>query len=293
VAKPKTVWLLGAQSFTGKYLYHALIQQGYDVDTSRVDITNYQQVESAVLSLKPDYIINLAAISFVPDGSNESIYGVNTFGPENILKACLKLTIPPQKIILASSANIYGQQQQESITEACIAKPINHYGCSKWAMEQIVHTYQDRLPILITRPFNYTGHGQDAKFLVPKIVQHFHERADKIELGNIDIWRDFSDVRWVADVYVALLEMESTITQPINLCSSQLTSIRDIIEHLTLLSGHHIEIEVNPEFVRSTDIARQMGCNNYLFECLPQLTPSIDFKHTLEWMLNANTPQAS
>ncbi len=128
-------------------------------------------------AIQPDYIINLAAISFVPDGDDESIYAVNTFGPQNILSACLKLSKPPKNIILASSANIYGLQDKEQVNEDCKPNPVNHYGCSKWSMEQIAQTYSSDLNITITRPFNYTGAGQQSKFIVPKIVEHFKQKS--------------------------------------------------------------------------------------------------------------------
>ncbi len=134
----------------------------------------------------------------MPDGQDESIYAINTFGPQYILDACLKLKKSPKRIILASSSTIYGPQGNERLNEHSLVNPTNHYACSKWAMEQIAATYADRLNITITRPFNYTGVGQDIKFLVPKIISHFKQKAATIKLGNIDVWRDFSDVRWIA-----------------------------------------------------------------------------------------------
>ncbi|MBL4781212.1 MAG: GDP-mannose 4,6-dehydratase [Porticoccaceae bacterium] len=281
------VWLIGADGFTGHYLRPTLEAEGYRVDVTPVDITNGAAVQSAMLDIQPQYIINLAAISFVPDGADATIYGVNCLGAENILSACLQLEQPPRRIILASSANIYGAQQQEVIDENCLPNPINHYGCSKWSMEQIARTYADRLNITVTRPFNYTGRGQKEKFLVPKIVAHFQKKASSIELGNVDIWRDFSDVRWISRVYSQLLPAPGPELNIFNLCSGQLISIREIIATLENLSGHKIEIKVNPDFVRQADIVRQRGDNGRLVQRFEQLSAPPAFEETLAWMLEA------
>lgn len=279
------MWLVGADSFTGHYLRSALEGEGYQIDVTPVDITNGAAVKSIVAEVQPQYIINLAAISFVPDGGDATIYAVNSFGPQHILEASLSLKVPPKRIILASSANVYGSQAGEVIDEGYNAKPINHYGCSKWAMEQVAHTYAEQLNITITRPFNYTGRGQQGKFLVPKIVAHFQQGADTIELGNIDIWRDFSDVRWVSQAYSQLLSVPERGFNIVNLCSGRLTSIREIIAILEKLTGHQLSVEVNPDFVRQTDIARQCGNNARLYQTLPQLAVPGVFADTLKWML--------
>tara|TARA_B110000908_G_C10154022_1_gene402759 strand:+ start:84 stop:950 length:867 start_codon:yes stop_codon:yes gene_type:complete len=283
--KQKKVWVIGADSFTGAYLIPALEKDNYRVEITSVDISNAQQVETIMLDLQPDYIINLAAITFIPDGESAAIYDINTFGPQNILDACLTLPHAPKKIILASSANIYGIQEQEQIDEQCRPNPINHYGCSKWSMEQIAKTYSDRLNITITRPFNYTGKGQDLKFLVPKIVEHFKQKATTLKLGNIDIWRDFSDVRWVAQAYVKLLAAPNQGANIVNLCSDKLTSIRDIIELLENITGHSLTIETDSAFVRPSDIKRQCGNNTKLYNTTSNLTQPINIKETLKWML--------
>ena len=287
MSNSRKIWLIGADSFTGNHLLPRLEKGDYHVDTEEVDITDVNQVEDRILQIKPDYIINLAAISFVPDGEDESIYAVNTFGPQNILSACLKLSKPPKNIILASSANIYGLQDKEQVNEDCKPNPVNHYGCSKWSMEQIAQTYSSDLNITITRPFNYTGAGQQSKFIVPKIVEHFKQKSPTLKLGNIDIWRDFSDVRWIAEVYTCLLATPAIGIRNINLCSGRLIAIKEIITILQDVTGHEINIETDQGLMRQADIKRQCGDNKKLFELLPALSPPIAFEKTIQWMVDS------
>ena len=279
------VWVVGANSFTGRYLVPTLRKANYSVNESTVDITNAQQVKQQMLHIQPDYVINLAAISFVPDGGSAEIYAVNTFGPQHILDASLELLQPPKKIILASSANIYGSQDIEQIDESCQPNPVNHYGCSKLAMEQIAKTYSDRLDIITTRPFNYTGMGQETKFLIPKIVEHFKQKADTIKLGNIEIWRDFSDVRWISQIYSKLLSTPNQGFNIVNLCSNKLTNIRTIIDSLQQITGHTLHVETDYDLVRQVDIKRQCGDNQHLFKTFSGLAKPIDIKETLKWMV--------
>ncbi|WP_137984288.1 GDP-mannose 4,6-dehydratase, partial [Pseudomonas viridiflava] len=86
-----------------------------------------------------------------------------------------------------------------------------------------------RLPLVITRPFNYTGVGQAENFLLPKIVSHFTQRESTIELGNLDVWRDFSDVRAVTSAYRGLLEARP-LGKTLNVCSGVTHSLREVIE---------------------------------------------------------------
>ena len=279
--------MIGADSFTGTHLLPCLEKGEYHVDTEEVDITDANQVEDRILQIQPDYIINLAAVSFIPDGEDESIYAVNTFGPQNILSACLKLPKPPKNIILASSANIYGLQDKDRVNEGCKPNPVNHYGCSKWSMEQIAQTYSSDLNITITRPFNYTGLGQQSKFIVPKIVEHFKHKSPTLKLGNIDVWRDFSDVRWIAEAYTSLLAMPANGIKRVNLCAGRLIGIQEIIVTLQEITRHKITIETDDGLVRRSDIKRQCGDNKNLFELLPNLTAPIPFKETLNWMVKS------
>jgi len=119
--------------------------------------------------------------------------------------------------------------------------------------------WKEKLPVLITRPFNYTGADQHPRFLVPKIVSHFRDMKDEIELGNIDVYRDFSDVRDVAEIYCDLLFSDVPSGEIFNICSGRLTSLRDIVAGCSEIMDHEINIKVNPAFVRKDEIVKLGG----------------------------------
>jgi nucleoside-diphosphate-sugar epimerase len=195
------------------------------------------------------------------------------------------LKTPPRRILLASSANVYGTPAVEVIDESICPAPVNHYACSKLAMEHMAHNWMDKLPIVITRPFNYTGIGQDDKFLIPKIVSHYQRRAPFIELGNLDVSRDFSDVRDVVERYVhLLLDAEDVAGQTFNVCSGQAHSLREIMALTEQLSGHSLDIRVNPAFVRANEVPRLLGSAARLQQYLGPFSP-IPMEQTLRWML--------
>lgn len=127
----------------------------------------------------------------------------------------------------------------------------------------MARTYDDRLPLIITRPFNYTGVGQEEHFLIPKIVAHYRRREPAIELGNLDVVRDFSDVRFVVEVYRRLLESEAR-AETVNLCSGRGVALGEIIERMNQIAGHAIQVNVNPAFVRANEIRRLIGDNGKL-----------------------------
>jgi len=229
------------------------------------DLTDPAAVYAAVQRASPTYVVHLAALSFVGHGDLEAFYRVNVFGTMNLLQALSELENKPLKVLVASSANIYGTPGCEVIDESVCPAPVNHYACSKLAMEHMVRTWHDRLPIITTRPFNYTGPGQDERFLIPKIVGHFKRGAREIELGNLDVSRDFSDVADVIQAYVMLLESaSSSIT--VNVCSGETSSLREVIAMMNSIAGYEIDVRVNPTFVRLNEIPRLAGDNSRLTE---------------------------
>lgn len=233
--------------------------------------------------------MHLAGIAFVGHAHEEAFYSVNVVGTTNLLDALAKLEKVPRIVLLASSANIYGNCAQSPIAEELPPAPINHYAMSKLAMEHMARTYAPRLNIVITRPFNYTGPGQDEAFVVPKLAKHFALRSPVVELGNLKVEREFNDVRMVCDAYLHLLD----IGQPgetYNVCSGRPYRLQDIIDTLSRLSGHTIKTVINPAFVRSNEVARLCGSPAKLVGLLARCGQSIEvptLEDTLRRMLAA------
>jgi len=279
------ILVTGLSGFTGYYVAEALAARGHDViDWGDIDLTEPTAVDRAVAWAKPDAVIHLAGIAFVHSPDIARFYHVNQLGTFTLLEAVAKHAASAT-VVIASSANIYGAQQSGSLSESTPPNPLNHYALSKYAMELGARFWADRLNIIIVRPFNYTGRGQDKLFLVPKIVDHFIRRESRIELGNMDVARDFTDVRDVANVYCALAE-KPPAERVINISTGVGHSVRQILAAASEITGHQIEAAVNPKFVRQNEIDFLVGDNRRLREALPDWQP-IPFRETLRWMLGA------
>ncbi|BAP88422.1 NAD-dependent epimerase/dehydratase [Burkholderiales bacterium GJ-E10] len=292
----KTALVTGLGGFTGGYLKAALAAKGCrviglshapsdDPDAMACDLTDSAAVMAAVQSVRPDFVAHLAAQTFVAHRDVEAFYRVNVLGTMNLLDALGSLDAPPQRVLLASSANVYGTPNVEVIDESVCPAPVSHYACSKLAMEHMARTWMDRLPIILVRPFNYTGPGQNPQFLVPKIVDHFRRGARTIELGNLDVSRDFSDVRDVVAAYVGLLESEAQ-SVTVNVCSGTDISLRAILAQMAEIVGYEIEVRVNPAFVRANEIPRLRGSNELLWRLISP-PPARGLSETLMAMYQA------
>lgn len=292
------VLVTGVHGFTGVPLRGELELAGYSVvgtvlgdagpGERTLDIASLEDCMATVTDVAPDFVIHLAGISFVQHADLSDFYRVNVVGTTNLLDALAHTNLPVKKVVLASSANVYGDIGGALIAEDQPAAPANHYATSKMAMEKLAATWFDRLPIVITRPFNYTGIGQSASFLVPKIVSHFARGERVIELGNTDVERDFSDVRMVANVYRRLMESDAR-SKSFNICTGVATSLRNVISMMEDIAGYRIEVRVNPAFVRSNDIRQLTGDPRALIDAIGPLHV-IPFRDTLEGMYQAMRP---
>jgi nucleoside-diphosphate-sugar epimerase len=295
VTRSSRILVTGSRGFTGRHLRAALQARGHRVlglvndgepgqDEYLADLTDASALRHAVALARPDFVVHLAGLAFVAHDEPTAMYSTNAMGSLNLLESLASLETAPLRVILASSANVYGSAGEEPLDESTPARPQSHYAASKLSMEAIAQVYADRLSCTITRPFNYTGPGQASHFLVPKIVEHFARRAPSIELGNLDIERDFLDVRTVASTYADLLDCEGARGAVLNICSGRAFSLRGIISILQDITGHDIRINVNPALVRGNDIRRLVGSNLRLREMLG-IQPAMDMERTLRDML--------
>jgi GDP-6-deoxy-D-talose 4-dehydrogenase len=275
--------LTGAQGFTGQHLSDVAIKAGYEVSALSGDLQDAASVHQQVQAICPTHVIHLAGISHVTAGQAQAYYGVNLLGSLTLLEALCQLPNSPQKVILASSANIYGNNDHSPIAEIEPPSPVSHYAVSKLAMEYMSRPFLDQLPILISRPFNYTGVGHAANFVIPKIVDHFARRATRIELGNTAVLREYNDVRDICQMYLRLLDLGQA-GGTYNLATGRAYSLMQVIELMQDLCGYQIEVMNNPQFMRANEIDLLAGDGSKLTKCIGSLELH-SLEETLEWML--------
>jgi nucleoside-diphosphate-sugar epimerase len=282
---PFKILLTGADGFTGKYLRKELSEHGYNCIGLKSDLLDKDKILSEVLSINPHYVIHLAAVSFTAERDVCKIYNVNVVGSTNLLDALAKLKHPPLRVILASTAAVYGNCGEENQGERITPRPISHYACSKLSMEYISQNYTESFPISITRPFNYTGRGHSENFLIPKIVRAYQSGNEQIELGNLDVSREFNDVRDVCAIYRMIMTAES-IPDVINICSGQSISLLKIIEYMNELTGAKMNVRENPLFVRANEIKNLAGDPSNIF-ALTRYKARFSIQETLSWMYSS------
>lgn len=296
------ILITGADGFTGRYLAPLLTAQGHEVHglvhraapagaplpdgvaaIHACNLLDAPALREIVAEVQPDAVAHLAAIAFVAHGDVDTIYGTNIIGSRNLLAALSAASVRPSSVLMASSANVYGNATQGVIDESVAPAPANDYAVSKLAMEFMAKTWADKLPITVVRPFNYTGVGQSTDFLLPKIVKHYRERAEVLELGNLDVERDFSDVRVVVDCYGKLIAQPQP-GKTFNVCSGVGYTLRNVLDMATELTGHKPEIKVNPAFVRANEVRKLVGSKAALESVVGAVTAP-PLRETLAWML--------
>lgn len=273
------------------YEVHGTVREGAhetlspEIGISSCDLGNAAEINRIVSALRPQFIVHLAAISHVAYSDVSEIYQSNIVGTRNLLEAAANSSLL-SRILIVSSANVYGNATEGILEESSPVSPANDYAVSKLAAEFLAKTYLKKLPITITRPFNYTGVGQSTSFLIPKIVDAARRGQARLKMGNLDVSRDFSDVRGIADAYVRLLEAPEAAGETVNVCSGRIYSLREILALIASMSGAEWQIEVNPALVRANEVCVLRGSNSKIEGIIGPLNiPPLE--ETLKWMLNA------
>lgn len=298
------ILVTGSSGFTGVHLISRLIEQGHDVVTLRSrphqltvpvdgvtnligDICDAQRMQEVAEEAAATVVIHLAGEAQPSSPKLANMLDLNILGPKNLLDGMAKLEVPPRRIILASSSNVYGDHPVEAMKESLCPKPTSVYGCSKLSMENLARPYSEFFDVLVVRPFNYTGRGQPKKFAVPKIVLHFKDTKPIIRMGKVSNARDFSDVRDVIEIYNRLIT--APLAKPydvVNLTSGNVHSLADIIDCCKSITGHNIEIAVDLRFIRVHDPKIIRACTERLSKMIGTI-PTRPLTETLQWMLSS------
>lgn len=298
----KRILITGITGFTGRYVARKFIELGCEVygfshannrtmDGVRqiytVSLNNYGGLKQVIDQIRPHYVIHLAAISFVAHADISELYETNVIGTRNLLEALKNASTVPESVMIASSANVYGNNNSgKPLTELTPFSPVNDYAVTKVSGEYVSSLYSHIFPITVVRPFNYTGLFQTNNFLVPKIVQAARAKQSIIELGNLDVARDFSDVRDVARFYSELIQApDNNKLRCINVCSGQAYTLGQILDYVQKAANHQFdEIKVNPAFVRANEIKLLLGDPSVLNQIVSNIS-RYPLEQTIEWMV--------
>jgi GDP-4-dehydro-6-deoxy-D-mannose reductase len=234
-----------------------------------VEITNAAAVSAAVMAVRPDAVLHLAAQSNVPDSFRDpgKTLQINLFGTLNLLQG-LDACAFRGSLVLASSGDTYGLVDVKDlpIREEQPQRPRNPYAVSKLAAEALAWQWgqtQHQFRIHVARAFNHVGPGQDARFAVADFALQVAairagRQAPVLHVGDIDATRDFTDVRDVVAAYLPLLTLPSS-SGIFNVCSGRERTLREIIADLCRLAGIAPELRQDLARMRPSEQRRVCG----------------------------------
>lgn len=294
------VIVTGANGFIGNYVTKELVKNGAevlamngkgldvknnDVKNCVADILNIDEVRAAFKDFNPDCILHLAAIAAPTFGNIAMLYDINVHGSENILEAAKEVCSEGTRVVLTSTAGVYGNSGKDFISEDTEYNPQNHYSYSKMIMEYISKNYRDILDIKIIRPFNMIGTGQTTKFLVPKLVEAFVTKQQVLKVGNLETQRDYVDVEFASKIFAKFATEENLKYNVLNICAGSAVKGSEITDILAELTGYSPKIEVNPEFLRKNEIMRMVGDPTKCFDFAGENLRPISIRQILSRMI--------
>ena len=302
------ILITGCSGFLAHFLINQLREEGSGHDihgltevtdfksdrfhVHNLDIRDSEKIDLAIKSLRPDIVYHLAAVSNVAySWKNPKLtYEVNFIGSSNLFES-LHRYCPESRVVLMSSAELYGKGSNEPIAENHPVVIRNPYALSKRAMEIAGDMYAGAMgmDIIKVRSFNFTGPGQDKHFVCSDFAYQIARiekggREPVIRVGNLSAVRDFSDVRDIA-LYLVEIGKRGESGFLYHVCSGIRNSIQSVLDRLLSISEVEIEIVVDQSKFRPVDTPILVGDCSLLkrkFNCHPRF----EFSQTLEDILN-------
>lgn len=278
-AQPGKLMVTGEAGFVGGFIRQALVAENNAypfelIPSPDLDLRDTDGLARICAAISPDYVIHLAAQSFVPASFSNprETYEINFLGTLNLLQA-LKLSGFNGRFLFVGSGDTYGLVAPEALplTENSPLKPRNPYAVSKVAAEALCYQWSqtEGMDIVMVRPFNHIGPAQSEQF----VVADFAQQVMKIKLGlldpeicvgDIDVTRDFTDVRDVVRAYLMLLSCAGGSGEIYNVCTGREHSIREILQRLLALAEVAADIRQDPARSRASEQRRIYGAYDKL-----------------------------
>lgn len=282
--------ITGAAGFAGGYLSRVLSDLGYVVATIDADVRDEAAVAADVARIAPHELYHLAGITRPASGDVDAFYRVNVDGARNVLDAVASYA-PQCRVLIVGSGYAYGRYDR-AVREDDLLLPLNHYGVSKASADMLGYIYAERgLHVVRVRPFNHSGPGQHPDFVLPTLVQQVAAMSGlpasehRLKIGNLDTYRDFSDVRDVVRAYHAAIQ-HADPGDIFNVGSGTATRIGDLLDLVTQTAGLQPDIEVLADRFRSDDLPMLVADTTHAHTVLGWQT-TISLEQTINDMLAA------
>ncbi|MBI4721104.1 MAG: GDP-mannose 4,6-dehydratase [Chitinivibrionia bacterium] len=303
------VLVTGCWGFVGKAATKSLIEDGVDVwgadshgapgrfpgkGCVQIDLSRPAEVEKLIAWIQPTHVLHLAAQSSAGRSFKEPLDTIrnNLLATLAVLDAIRKGE-SRARLLAVGSTDEYGPVDDAHLplAEARPAQPANPYALSKAVQTQCCSLYHAvyGVDVVMTRSFNHTGPGQTDTFVLPSFARQIAEIKHKVrepamEVGNIEIKRDFLDVRDVVRAYRALLE-KGKPGEIYNVCSGTSYSLKELLHRMCALAGVRVDVRVREERIRPLD-ARELRGNKLKITRDTGWSPAIPIEETLQSLLD-------
>lgn len=239
------------------------------VDWMSMDATSTESVREVVERSAPDQVYHLAGQASVGESFAAPVrtWEINATGTVRLLHALASRSRSPARVLMVSSAEVYGDVApgEQPIRADRALEPATPYGASKAAAELVCQqaTRSGAVEVVIARSFNHIGPGQDERFVLASLAAQLvriarGEEESRVRVGNLEVRRDFLDVRDVVRGYL-LLMAEGRPGAAYNICSGVARTLHAVAQRLLELSGTGAKLEIDPERMRSVDIPLLVG----------------------------------
>jgi len=270
---PKKLLATGHRGFVGT-AFREFLQSHSDAPaawcplTHESDLLDPAQLRAMLAEHQPDWVVHLAAQSHVPNSWSDPArtLQVNVCGTANLLNALSEARFRG-RLLYVSSADVYGSVQPADlpVTEEAPLAPRSPYASSKVAGEVLCRQWAAtrELDVVVARPFNHTGPGQRPDFALPGFAREIAaiklgRKEPQVLAGDLDVTRDFLDVRDVVNAYLALLAGGRS-NDTYNVCSGSEVHLGDALRRLAALAGVQAVVAVDPARFRPTEQRRVCG----------------------------------
>jgi GDP-4-dehydro-6-deoxy-D-mannose reductase len=258
------------------------------------DLADASSLLRALQAARPEVVFHLAASSTVSSswGTPAEILQVNAVGQVHLLEAMRNLELEPVTVV-ACSGEAYGRVPAEEcpVREERPLAPVSPYGVSKATQDLLAYQYHVSfgLPTVRLRLFNHSGPRRPDRFSESSFARQIAEiekelRPPLLEVGDLDVVRDITDVRDVARAYW-LAAACGRPGEVYNVCTGRPVSIRQVLDLLLSMSEERVRVQVDPGRLRPADIPVLYG-DHGRFTAATGWEPIIPLEQTLLDLLN-------